>query len=90
MIVVTGAAGFIGSCLVGALGRAGHQGLVAVDDFSRADKHANLAGKALAERVERTAFPAWLERRRRARARHRAPRRAAPTPRRWTSPIFEE
>lgn len=61
MIVVTGAAGFIGSCLVGALGRAGHQGLVAVDDFSRADKHANLAGKALAERVERRVFPAWLE-----------------------------
>ena len=33
-IVVTGAAGFIGSCLVGFLNRAGYKNLILVDDFS--------------------------------------------------------
>jgi len=33
MIVVTGAAGFIGSCLIGELLAAGYQDIVAVDDF---------------------------------------------------------
>jgi predicted nucleic-acid-binding protein len=37
MIVVTGAAGFISSCLVSALNRAGHNDVIVVDDFSRAD-----------------------------------------------------
>ena len=34
-IVVTGAAGFIGSCLVGYLNKAGYDNLILVDDFSR-------------------------------------------------------
>ena len=61
MIVVTGAAGFIGSALVGDLLRAGWQDIVAVDDFSRADKAPNLAGKALTAKVDRDRFFTWLE-----------------------------
>lgn len=61
MIVVTGAAGFIGSALVGDLLRAGWQDIVAVDEFSRADKAPNLAGKALTAKVDRDRFFPWLE-----------------------------
>src|SRR5512140_1450856 len=42
-IIVTGAAGFIGSNLVKALNAAGTTDIVAVDNLTRADKVANLA-----------------------------------------------
>jgi ADP-L-glycero-D-manno-heptose 6-epimerase len=45
MIVVTGAAGFIGSCLVGKLNRLGCDNLVLVDNFSFTEKNKNLDGK---------------------------------------------
>ncbi len=61
MIIVTGAAGFIGSCLVGELLRAGYADIVAVDDFSRPDKARNLEGKKLTARVHRNEFLAWLD-----------------------------
>lgn len=61
-IVVTGAAGFIGSYLCGFLNRAGFSQLILVDDFSRADKAKNLEGKQYAERVERAEFEAWAQR----------------------------
>ena len=41
-IVVTGAAGFIGSCLVSFLNKAGYNNLILVDDFSQKDKDINL------------------------------------------------
>lgn len=62
MIVVTGAAGFIGSCMVKRLNDAGYADILAVDDFSRPDKNRNLEGKQLWGKVERLNFVRWLER----------------------------
>jgi ADP-L-glycero-D-manno-heptose 6-epimerase len=59
-IVVTGAAGFIGSCLVGYLNEKGFENLILVDDFSRADKARNLEGKRFGVKVEREVFFEWL------------------------------
>ncbi|MBS1938548.1 MAG: ADP-glyceromanno-heptose 6-epimerase [Bacteroidetes bacterium] len=61
MIIVTGAAGFIGSRLLHELQERGYADLVAVDDFSRADKVRNLEGIKLSARVERKDFPAWID-----------------------------
>jgi ADP-L-glycero-D-manno-heptose 6-epimerase len=62
MIAVTGAAGFIGSCLVGRLNAAGYNDILVVDDFSRADKKRNLEGKTIHSQVHRSNFLRWLER----------------------------
>lgn len=61
MIVVTGAAGFIGSVLVGRLNADGHKNLVVTDDFSRPDKNKNLNGKAFIEKLNREDFFSWLD-----------------------------
>ncbi|MFN5030933.1 MAG: ADP-glyceromanno-heptose 6-epimerase [Flavobacteriia bacterium] len=61
MIVVTGAAGFIGSCLVGKLNEAGYTNIVVVDDFSKTEKAANLDGKMLLAKVGRKDFIKWLQ-----------------------------
>jgi ADP-L-glycero-D-manno-heptose 6-epimerase len=60
MIVVTGAAGFIGSCLVSRLNKAGYYNIVVVDDFSKIEKSKNLEGKTLVSKVGRKDFSAWL------------------------------
>lgn len=60
MLVVTGAAGFIGSCLVSRLNAAGKNDLVLVDDFSAENKHANLEGKKYSLRVHRDEFEFWF------------------------------
>lgn len=61
MIVVTGAAGFIGSCLVHALSRLLYDEIVAVDDFSKTYKDPNLSSLPSVMRIERDVFPQWLE-----------------------------
>jgi len=60
-LVVTGAAGFIGSCLVGFLNEKGFEQLILVDEFNRLDKADNLKGKKYTHRVERDDFFRWLE-----------------------------
>lgn len=62
MIVVTGAAGFIGSCMVGLLNEKGRLNLILSDDFSRIDKAPNLVGKNFIARVHRDDLPDWIER----------------------------
>ncbi len=61
MIVVTGAAGFIGSCLVGGLNAKGYEDLILVDDFSRKEKAPNLEGKIFSQKVDREEFDEWLD-----------------------------
>ena len=61
MIVVTGAAGFIGSCLVGKLNNKGIKEIVIVDDFSVNSKEKNFSNKSYRERVDRGDFFSWLE-----------------------------
>jgi ADP-L-glycero-D-manno-heptose 6-epimerase len=61
MIVVTGAAGFIASCLVSELNRSGRTDIVVVDDFSKKEKDNNLLGKTLIAKVPRSEFHAWLK-----------------------------
>lgn len=56
MIVVTGAAGFIGSALVSRLNAEGLTDLILVDDFSNKEKSANLYGKNFKEKVDRQDF----------------------------------
>jgi len=54
-IAITGAAGFIGSCLAHDLYRSGQE-IILVDDFSRADKEGNLKGLEQVTRVDRMEF----------------------------------
>ncbi|MFQ3576284.1 MAG: ADP-glyceromanno-heptose 6-epimerase [Cytophagales bacterium] len=61
MMVVTGAAGFIGSCLIQKLNSHNFNYIVAVDHFGDPEKERNLVGKKVQERVERDKFFEWLE-----------------------------
>ncbi|SFH23461.1 ADP-glyceromanno-heptose 6-epimerase [Pontibacter chinhatensis] len=61
MIVVTGAAGFIASCLVGRLNQDNFNDIVVVDNFSVAKKEDNLKGKHIKEYVDRENFFEWLD-----------------------------
>ena len=60
LIVLTGAAGFIGSALLGQLNRDKHSRIVIVDDFSRVEKSANLSDKVFEEKVDRDEFLDWF------------------------------
>ncbi len=61
MIVVTGAAGFIPSCLITKLNQEGYKAIVAVDDFSNPAKKPNLEGKSIVAFIDRKEFHFWLK-----------------------------
>ena len=61
MIVVTGAAGFIGSCLIKRLNADNFNAIIAVDKFDNPVKNRNLEGARIQERVERSVFHEWLD-----------------------------
>ncbi|MDA3865744.1 MAG: ADP-glyceromanno-heptose 6-epimerase [Salinivirgaceae bacterium] len=60
-MVVTGAAGMIGSNLVGKLNKEGYKDIVAVDEFSNEEKNKNLSNKQVLKRVDRLRFFEWLD-----------------------------
>ncbi len=60
MIVVTGAAGFIGSYLVGKLNKAGYKDLILVDKIDDPLKEFNLAHKNYKKFIDRENFFKWL------------------------------
>jgi len=60
MIVITGAAGFISSCLIQKLNSEGFYDLVLVDDFSRPEQNKNFEGKRYSQLVERNVFFDWI------------------------------
>ena len=60
MILLTGAAGFIGSCFLTSLLKS-KMDVVVSDDFSRMDKKMNLVGKTVAEYVDRDNLDMWLK-----------------------------
>jgi len=60
VILVTGAAGFIGSCLVGYLNRKGYHNIIIVDEFDDENKKHNYEDKKIIARVERNELFDWL------------------------------
>lgn len=60
-IIVTGAAGFIGSVMTGYLNELGYSNLVIVDEFSRMDKLPNLEGKKFSHKIDRKELFSWLK-----------------------------
>ena len=60
MIIVTGAAGFIGSCLVAKLNSLEKTKLILVDDFSSTEKNKNLAEKIFDSKIDREEFIEWF------------------------------
>jgi ADP-L-glycero-D-manno-heptose 6-epimerase len=60
-IIVTGAAGFIGSCMVAYLNEKGYDNLILVDDFGVEEKRKNWESKQYAYIVERYNLFEWLK-----------------------------
>lgn len=61
MIVVTGAAGFIGSCMVSKLNKLGRNDIIIVDDFKKKLKKNNYSNLQYAKKVDRNEFISWFE-----------------------------
>jgi len=60
MIVLTGAAGFIGSNILEGLNLRNYKDIVLVDDFSREEKRVNYGGKTYRELVDRDDLGQWI------------------------------
>lgn len=61
MIIVTGAAGFIGSQLVSRLNHEGFLDIVLVDDFTNREKKKNYSNLKFTKKVDRKEFVKWLK-----------------------------
>ncbi len=61
MIIVTGAAGFIGSYLIKRLNAENFNAIIAVDQFNNPVKNKNLEGLRIQEKVELDLFMSWLD-----------------------------
>ena len=60
MIIVTGAAGFIGSCLIKRLNSENFNAIIAVDKFDDEQKKKNIAGAKIQKLIDRDEFISWL------------------------------
>jgi ADP-L-glycero-D-manno-heptose 6-epimerase len=60
MIIVTGAAGFIGSCMVGYLNKIGYNNLIIVDEFTEEEKEPNYLKKNFVAQIQRKNLFEWL------------------------------
>ncbi|NOT50774.1 MAG: ADP-glyceromanno-heptose 6-epimerase [Chitinophagaceae bacterium] len=60
-ILITGAAGFIGSYLLGYLNSKGYEDIIIADDFSDEDKWFNFDSKKFTDKIEREELFDWLE-----------------------------
>ena len=60
-IIVTGAAGFIGSCMVQYLNENGYENIIIVDDFGVEEKRSNWENKQFIKAVERQSLFEWLQ-----------------------------
>lgn len=60
-IIITGAAGFIGSCMAGYLNQQGYNNLILVDDFGIEEKRKNWETKSYTTIVERHNLFEWLQ-----------------------------
>ena len=61
MVVVTGAAGFIGSVVAGELNQKGYNDLILVDDFSKKEKERNYIDLKYKALVDRNVFFEWFK-----------------------------
>jgi ADP-L-glycero-D-manno-heptose 6-epimerase len=61
MIIITGSAGFIGSCLVNKFNQQGKKNIILVDDFGNDLKNKNLEKKGFQEKIDRNDFISWLD-----------------------------
>jgi ADP-L-glycero-D-manno-heptose 6-epimerase len=60
MIIITGAAGFIGSNLLGKLNNEGFKDIILVDDFSNPIKNKNFENKTYSGKINRSEFIQWI------------------------------
>ena len=61
MIIITGAAGFIGSVVAGELNKKGYNDLILVDDFSKKEKERNYIDLKYNALVDRNVFFDWFK-----------------------------
>lgn len=61
MIIITGAAGFIGSCLLSYFNERDIRDIILVDDFTSASKNKNLSDKKFLNFIDRNEFIDWFD-----------------------------
>jgi ADP-L-glycero-D-manno-heptose 6-epimerase len=61
LIIITGGAGFIGSCLIRYLNELGMQNILVVDELDQTERWKNLVGKKFYDVLDKTQLLTWLQ-----------------------------